>query len=320
MNSGKVLATPAARRLARERGIELKSIRGTGQLGSITVRDVEQFAGSRRVTPLAQKMAAYYGIDIDALPAAGKIGKEHIVAHLQQGAGAGGKQAGTTMAMSNMRRVIADRMQASLQQSAQFTLSAELDTTRFLAYLQDAKQVFALRDIKLSFTDLLIKIVARALARHPKLNASLAGNEIIYHKDINIGLAVALEDGLIVPVIRGADQMSLQEIAVTAKALIAKARSGQLLPDDYTGGTFTISNLGMYAVDHFTPIINLPESAILGVSRTVKKPVVIGDKIEIRDMTGFSLTVDHRIIDGAVGAEFMGTLQEMLNNPLQALL
>ncbi|MGB3933740.1 MAG: dihydrolipoamide acetyltransferase family protein, partial [bacterium] len=173
---------------------------------------------------------------------------------------------------------------------------------------------------KVSFTDIIVKIVARALEDFPVVNASLQGEEIVYNGQVNVGVAVALEDGLIVPVVKNANKLGIAAISQQVKELAAKAREGKLSPDEYKGGTFTISNLGMFGVDSFTPIINPPESAILGVNRIQKKPVVVNDEIVVRPMMNLSLSFDHRLIDGAVAAQFLQRVKALLENPALVLL
>jgi pyruvate dehydrogenase E2 component (dihydrolipoamide acetyltransferase) len=320
-----ILATPAARRIAGEKGLALQKIPGRGPLGSITAADVNAYKSGVKATPVAIKMAEYYGIKLDEIQVAGKkITKGHVADSLtlpaKEGPGREGKT-GTTVVMQGMRKVIAQRMMASLQTAPQYTLWAELDTTEVLSFLKNARKAFSEKEgTKLSFTTLLVKITALAIQKHPLINSSLQGNEIIFHTDINVGIAVALDDGLIVPVIKNAGQLPLKELNKTALDLIVRARSGKLMPDEYSGGTFTISNLGMYPVDFSTPIINQPESGILGVGRTVEKPVVLDGEIKVRSMTGFSLTLDHRNIDGAEGAKFLATFNEFLENPISVLL
>jgi pyruvate dehydrogenase E2 component (dihydrolipoamide acetyltransferase) len=330
MKLSKIVATPAARRIAREKGIDLSLVPGSGNLGSIVAADVNSFRGEKKVTPVAREMAGHYQLNLAEIKTDdAKIAKRHIEKFLAVAAGTESPQedillhtegAGRVVPMQGMRKVIAERMTESLRAAPQYTLCAELDSTNLLALLKDTKAVFAkLTGAKLTFTDILVKITALAIMKHPEINSSIKDDKIICHDHVNMGIAVALDEGLIVPVIKKADSLSLREINTVGQDLIARARKGKLLPDDYSGGTFTISNLGMYPVDFSTPIINQPESAILGVGRTVEKPVVINGEITVRSMTGFSLTLDHRSIDGAVGAAFLATFNEFLTNPLCVL-
>lgn len=328
MAEEKILATPDAKRLASEKAIDLSLVRGTGELGSILARDVNSFKQIQQATPVAKKMAAYYQINLEKVQQDGKIRKqdiEKIVAFTKSAEESANKAKTTQSAenetkMSGMRKVIAERMVGSLQIAPQYTLFNELDTTDLLALLKESKSIFTkLSGSKLTFTDILVKIIALALSKHPAINASIQGDKIVIHSEINVGVAVAMDEGLIVPVIKNADKLSLSEINKISQDLFSRARAGKLSPDEYQGGTFTISNLGMYPVDFSTPIINQPESAILGVGRTVQKPVVVDNNIVIRSMSGFSLTLDHRNIDGAVGAAFLATLEELISNPLCVL-
>jgi pyruvate dehydrogenase E2 component (dihydrolipoamide acetyltransferase) len=253
--TGAVVATPAARKLAKERGIDLATVKGTGPGGRITREDVEAAASAP-----AQPSTALHG----------------------------------------MRKSIAERMFKSLQSTAQLTITTEVDVTRLVARREQLKEQFGL-----TYTDMLVEAVAAALAAHPQLRLTVEGDVMQQHDDINVGIAVALEEGLIVPVVRHADKKSLQQIAEESRLLAEKARAGSLSVDDVSDGIFTITNLGMYGVDAFTPIINQPQVAILGVGRMVQKPAVYDGQVAIRSMMVLSLTFDHRIVDGAPAAAFL---------------
>ena len=324
-------AVPAARRIASERNIDISKIRGSGEYGAVLSGDVLSFRELEpRMTPVASKMAGYYGIDSSAFEGRGdKIRKADVLS--AAAAGASGAEAAVSgpaaeggweeLPLSGMRKVIAENMLCSMRDQPQYTMCAELDTTEVFAFLSEAKAVFeGYADTKLTFTDVMVKIVAAALLRHPKVNSALVGGKIRRYRSAHIGVAVALDDGLIVPVVRDAGKLSLSAVNRRTKELIRKAREGRLSPDEYSGSTFSISNLGNYPVDFSTPIINSPEGGILGISKTAKKAVVVDDEIVIRTMTGFSLTLDHRIIDGIEGAKFLATLEELLARPLCVLL
>jgi pyruvate dehydrogenase E2 component (dihydrolipoamide acetyltransferase) len=211
---------------------------------------------------------------------------------------------GATVPAGRMRRIIARRMAESLQTTAQLTMFAEADVTAMVAKRQDLKATDGV-----TYTDIVVYLVARTLRRFPLMNARLLGDDqIVVPEEINVGVAAALPDGLIVPVVHRADQRSLAEISGETAALVEKARQGQLTEQEITGGTFTVSNLGTFGIDHFTPILNLPESAILGVGRIAKKPVVVEGQVAVRSVLGLSLTIDHRVIDGAPAAEFLQAL------------
>jgi pyruvate dehydrogenase E2 component (dihydrolipoamide acetyltransferase) len=273
---GEVLATPMAKRLAREHGIDLREVRGSGPGGRIQESDVLAYLEQRRRAPAA----------LEAPPAARVI------------------------PFAGMRRAIAERMTESLQTTAQVTITTEADVTGLVEFVDRLKG-----QLDISYTAVVVKAVAAALRRHPLLNSTLVGDEIRLLDEINIGVGVALEDGLIVPVVRNADRLTLGEIDRELKRLTAAARAGTLTVDEVTGSTFTISNLGMFGVDAFTPIINPPEAAILGVGRIVEKPAVYRGQLTIRSLMTLSLTFDHRIVDGAPAAAFLQTLAGMLAQP-----
>jgi pyruvate dehydrogenase E2 component (dihydrolipoamide acetyltransferase) len=214
-----------------------------------------------------------------------------------------------------MRQAIAEHMVESLHSMAQLTMMMEVDATELVKLREQVKA-----DFEVTYTDLLVKAVAKTLKRHPMLNATLIGDEIHQLESIHIGVAVALQDGLIVPVVRDADKRTVQEIAQEVKRLAQGARDNTLSVDEVTGSTFTITNLGTYGLDGFTPIINAPEAAILGVGRIAERVVVHQDQIARRKMMVLSLTIDHRLIDGAPGGEFMRSLQELIENPYRLLL
>ena len=200
-------------------------------------------------------------------------------------------------------------------------LSLEVDMTNTIDLRQKLQaQVQNQYDAKLSYNDILIKVSATALKQNPVINSSFTQEQIILKQNINIGLAVALDDGLIVPVVKDADKKSLGVIAKETADLIQKAQDKKLLPDDYQGGTFTITNLGMYDIEKFSAIINQPETAILAVGKITKKPVVIDDKITIRPMMNLTLSCDHRAIDGAAGAKFLQNIKQILEEPMNMLL
>jgi pyruvate dehydrogenase E2 component (dihydrolipoamide acetyltransferase) len=212
--------------------------------------------------------------------------------------------------MSGMRRAIARNMHVSLQSMAQLTLFTELDATE-LVRLRERLQ----RDFGLTYTDLIVHAVARALTRHPRLNASIEGDQVRLHSRVHVGLAVALADGLIVPVIRDADRKALPDLAAETRGLAERARLGQLSAEQVSGSTFTVTSLGPFGIDGFTPIINPPEAAILGVGRIVEKPAAYHGAIALRHRLTLSLTHDHRLVDGAPAATFLQTIVEMLELP-----
>ena len=313
-------ATPAARRLAAEKGLNLAGITPSGASGEIKLRDVLGLA-ALSATPLAKKMAADLGMDLSLLRGSGlggKITEQDILsasrsAPLQRSTGLTEQTAlPRRIPLKGMRKRIAERMLQSHQEAPAVTLDVEADVTELLEY---RKNLNARQNLKISFTDLLLKITAMALTAFPPINACLDGEEIVYHEVVNLGVAVALDNGLVVPVIRRAEKLSLAEIAQKADDLAVRARNGRLVPDDLGGGTFTVSNLGAYGIVSFTPILNPPEAGILGVCavRDVVKPK--GDSFEARKVMGLSLTFDHRVVDGAQGAIFLQKVVGLLENP-----
>ncbi len=311
-----VLASPAARRLAKELGVELAQVTGTGPEGRITEADVRRAAEERAKTPeilaspMAKTLAREHGIDLAQVKgsgAGGRITEKDILTFIEA------RQAPAALPaipFVGMRQAIAQHMTESLQSMAQVTLLTESDVTEMARTREQLKQRF-----DLTYTDIIIKAVAVALKEHPRLNVALAGEEIQLLPEIHIGMAVALEEGLIVPVVREADKKTLQQIAGETKRLAEGARAGTLTVDEVTGSTFTITNLGMYEVDGFTPIINPPEAAILGVGRIVEKPAVYRGEIAKRAMMTLSLTFDHRLVDGAPAAAFLRRAKELLETP-----
>jgi pyruvate dehydrogenase E2 component (dihydrolipoamide acetyltransferase) len=266
--------------------------------------------GSRRsASPIARKLAAELGVNLDNISGTGpggRITREDVERAAKSGAPAGGE--GVRIAFRGARKVIAERMHLSLQTSAQITITTEADVT-------DATEFRArrTREFDFSYTDLMIFAVARALMRHPRMNSRLDGAEIAITPSANVGIAVALEEGLIVPVIRDAESKALREIAIESRALGEKARAGHLKLEDVTGGSFTITNLGTWGIDAFTPILNPGETGILGVGRIIDKPAVYRGEIVRRAMMFLSLTFDHRVVDGAPAAEFLQSVVENFN-------
>jgi pyruvate dehydrogenase E2 component (dihydrolipoamide acetyltransferase) len=326
-NSGeKPRATPAARKLARTNNVELVFIKGSGPNGRIHRKDVVahlQRAAGPKATPLARKVALAEQVDLSTIKGSGvngKIVKSDLMAAVSPQATAHALAAGQRKKMSGMRKVIAERMAQSAYTAPHVTITTEVEMTKVKELRTALLPVIEKQTgFRLSFTDILIKAAGAALARHPQINVSLDGDYIVQHNEINIGLAVALPDGLMVPVIKNAAGKGLAEITKDAKEIGQHARENKLLPDQLKGATFTISNLGMYAVDTFTPIINQPESAILGVGRIQDKPVAVNGALEIRPMMALSLSFDHRVIDGAPAAAFLTELKQILENPYELL-
>ncbi len=217
---------------------------------------------------------------------------------------------------SGMRKSIADNMYASLHNTAQLTMFTEVDVTDMIRFRDAVREEYKKDEtVRISYNDIIILATSRALKHHPIMNSTLVGEEILLHDSVNMGVAVALPEGLIVPVLRDADKMGLVQIAAGARELARKAREGSLTVDEVTGGTFTISNVSMFEVDGLTPILKPPETGILGVGRVKEKPAVHNGEIAIRSMMFLNLTIDHQIVDGAPAADFLQTLARYLANP-----
>jgi pyruvate dehydrogenase E2 component (dihydrolipoamide acetyltransferase) len=276
----RVRATPVAKRMAKEHQLDLATVEGTGPGGAITKADVLQAVKRAEERPIAVRAPA------KAAPVA---------------AAPTGLTEDEFIPMVGRKRIIAQRMQQSFQEAPHIALTVEVDMTHAAKARGDA-----------SYTALLVQVVARALREHPLLNATLRGDEIVQLHDINIGVAVAAEEGLIVPVIKGADGKSLANLDAELEDLATRARTGELTVNDVSGGTFTITNLGMFGIPQFRAIINPPEAAILAVGSIVKRAVVINDGIQIRPMMNITASADHRILDGVAVARFLERLRELL--------
>ena len=316
---GWVKASPAARKAARDKGIDLSLVIPTGPDGRVVERDVLALAEGKtaaKSSPLAAKLAADLGVDLASIDKGVRIMKDDVLAAAKSAAPAAAVAPAQTKPLVGMRKVIAERMGQSWTTAPHVHLTVEVDMTAALA-LKD--QLSKASGQKASVTEIVIKCAAQVLGEIPVVNASILSNQIVYHESVNMGVAVSLDDGLIVPVIRKTETKSLREIRAAVVDLGARARSNKLQPDEISGGTFTVTNLGMFGTDHFTPIINPPDSAILAVCRTVDKPVVVGGQVVIRPMCNFVLGFDHRLIDGAVGAKFMARFRELIENPLLLL-
>lgn len=333
-------ASPAARQLAEKLAIDLTQVKASGPGGRILESDVQRYIDLRepaptettrlKASPLARRLAKEHGIDLSAIAGSGPEGRIVRDDVLQATAAAAEtpiaptppivetpalQQATEVIPMSGIREIIAERMTLSVQTNASVTLHTEVDATAFVELREMLNDKLQAREVSLTYTDLLVKVVANALQEHPRLNATLTDEGIHLLAEINIGVAVALEDGLVVPVLRSADKERLSEISVQVKSFAERARTNQLTPGELQGGTFTITNLGNLGIDAFTPIINPPESAILGVGRILKKPVVHNDEIVIRSMLTLSLTFDHRVVDGAPAAQFLQTVASYIQDP-----
>ena len=319
---GRVFASPRARRVARERGVDLALVTGSGPNGRIVEKDVlDHLARRPQASPVAAKAAEALGVDLAAVGGSGpggRIMKEDVLAAAAPAAPAEGAPAVESTPLSGLRRIIAERMAASHSQTARVTLVTEVDATAFVEVRQQLKAAVAEEwGFAPGYNDLLGIIVARALREFPYMNARLSadGDAIERLPHVNLGMAVDTERGLLVPVIRNADRRGLREFGAEFRALVERARAGRSLPDDLSGGTFTITSLGTFEIDAFTPIINLPEAAILGVGRIRPKPVVREGEIVVRQMWTLSLVFDHRLVDGAPAARFLQRIKKLVENP-----
>ncbi len=320
-----VPASPAARRLAKELGLDLTLVPGSGPEGRVTEGDVKKYHEEGppppKITPLAEEIAKQAGLDITGITGTGeggKITKEDVTRALQADEAAPEEEAApvTVIPFTGMRKAIADNMHASLQNAAQLTVFSEVDVTETVNFLAQVREEYKKDDaIRVSYNDIIVLAASRALKRFPIMNSNQVGDEILCFDAVNMGVAVALPEGLIVPVLRNADKKGLLQIAREVRILAKKAREGSLEVDEVTGGTFTITNVSMFQVDGFTPILKPPETGILGVGRIKEKPAVYNGEIAIRSMMFLSLTFDHRIVDGAPANEFLQTVARYLEQP-----
>jgi len=262
----RILASPAAKRLAREYGVDLAQVRGTGPDGRIVEEDVRRFVEETK----------------------GALRVREIIA------------------LTGIRKTAAERVSLSIRTAPHSTITMEVDMSK-AAKLRE--------ELEVSYTDMLVKAVAKALTEHPVMNSTLERDQIKIFADVNVGVAVATEKGLVVPVVRNADKKEVREISLALKELVEKAREGKLAREEISGGTFTITNLGMFGVDMFTPIINPPETAILGVGRLVERPVVVDKDIVIKPVMQLSLSFDHRVVDGVPAAQFLQRVKQVLESP-----
>ena len=266
-----------------------------------------------KASPLAAKVAADIGVDLKDVPAHGRVLAADILAAVQKGGSAPAEEAPReeTVPMSGMRKAIARNMLNSHMTSPTVTFNLGIDMTELKRLREQLKG----EEIKVSYTDILVKVVAVALTEFPLLNCSVEDNKIIYKHYVNMGVAVALDNGLVVPNVPDADKKSLTEISAEVKELAKLAREGGLPMDRLKGGTFTITNLGMYGIESFTPIINQPEVAILGVNTMEDKVVVVDGEICVRPIMNLSLTADHRVVDGSVAAQFLQRVKKLMEKP-----
>jgi len=281
--SGKVLASPKARRLADEKGVDLAAIAGSGPDGAVLAGDVEAWQPAPTAISVAPKVE---------------------------------QMSGEAIAVSRGWQVMAQRLTESWTSIPHFYLVRDVDAGALQAW---RTQALARSDVKITISDLLVKVTAVALTRHPRLNASWVKGQILSNPSVNLGLAVAVEDGLLVPVLHGAESLGLRDIASQRAGLVQRAQTGKLGLDDLSGGTFTISNLGMFGVDAFNAIVNPPQAAILAVGRIADRVVAVNGQPAVRPMLTLTLSCDHRVVDGARGARFLDELAGLIEDPLRAL-
>jgi pyruvate dehydrogenase E2 component (dihydrolipoamide acetyltransferase) len=296
-SSERLIVSPLAARMAAEAGVDLRSLTGSGPGGRIVKRDIEAAMSKGQAPAIA------------AAPATGAVVKFPA------------RQTGTTEAspyvdepISEMRRIIAKRLVTSLGPIPHFFLTTEIEMDRAAEMRRNINELDP--ELKLSINDIIIKVAAAALVAHPQVNASFQDKTVRYYERADIGVAVAIEDGLITPVVRSADQKSLSQISQEVRDLAERARKRKLRPEEYTGASFSISNLGMFGIDEFTAVINPPEGAILAVGAITAKPVVRDGEIVVRQIMRVTMSCDHRVIDGATGAKFLQTFKKILENPL----
>ena len=331
--------SPRARRVAKELNIAWTSLIGSGHSGRIVERDIRaalrpSAAAEVRVTPVARRLAEEAGIDLARVTpqkAGGRIQREDVEAAIAARSASpktAPKPAPVSLPVRSesipagrIRRLTAQRMADSAHTAAAVTLITEADATALVALREQLKTAFGPRNLPVpTYNDLLIKLTAVALQTHPALNATWNETELLLFEDVHVGLAVDTDEGLLVPVVRDAHRKGVRRIAADTLSLVERARSRRLGADDLQGGTFTITNLGMYGIDAFTPIINLPQTAILGVGRIVAKPAVVDDQVVPRKLMTLSLTFDHRAVDGGPAARFLNTIREFIEEPALWLL
>jgi pyruvate dehydrogenase E2 component (dihydrolipoamide acetyltransferase) len=291
-NGERVKASPLAKKIAEEKGVDIRAVSGSGEGGRIVKRDVENFVPA--VAPAAA-VASAPGASVPAL----------------------GQESFREEKVSQMRKVIAKRLAESKFGAPHFYLTMEINMDKAI---EARKSMNEISPVKISFNDMVIKASAAALRQNPKVNSSWLGDKIRYNDHIHIGMAVAVEEGLLVPVIRFADQLSLSQISNQAKTLGGKAKNKELQPKDWEGNTFTISNLGMFGIDEFTAIINPPDACILAVGGIKETVIVKDDQMKIGNLMKVTLSCDHRVVDGAVGSAFLLTLKSLLEDPVRILI
>ena len=296
---GRIIASPLAKKMAEERGIDLNKVKGTGENGRIIKRDIEGYKEEAPAAAPAPSAAASASAPSAAMPFV-PAGEEMI----------------EEVKNSQMRKTIARRLAESKFTAPHYYLTIEVDMGNAM---ESRKYINALPDTKVSYNDMVVKACAMALKKHPQVNTSWKDDVTVYNRHVHVGVAVAVDEGLVVPVLRFTDQMGLTQIGAQVKDLAGKARNKKLTPQEMEGSTFTVSNLGMFGIQEFTSIINQPNSAILSVGAIVEKPVVKNGQIVVGNTMKVTLACDHRTVDGATGAQFLQTLKAYLENPVTML-
>jgi pyruvate dehydrogenase E2 component (dihydrolipoamide acetyltransferase) len=325
-SSGLVKASPLARKVAEQHGIDIAAVKTAS--GRVEKADVLAYVESRKgaagagapgrialASPKARRLAAERGVDLRVVRGSGPGGAV-LAADLPAAAAVGAARPAAVAGVSNVWRLMAERMTASWTTAPHFYLVREVNVSRLVTWRERASKQTGAR---ITYTDLLVKLVAAALVQHPRVNVSWKDGAIAQHGEVNIGLAVALADGLVVPVLQRADTLSLGEIAARREDLVARAQAGTLRPADIQGGVFTISNLGMYGVDAFNAIVNPPQAAILAVGRIADRVMAVNGQPAVQPTMVLTLSCDHRALDGARGAQFLGALAELIEEPLALL-
>ena len=313
-------ASPLARKLAEEKGIDLKQIEGSGDNGRIIKRDIERIEKEgepAREQPQPAQAPAQPQPQPEPEPQPTATPQQSAPAVPEPPQPADGQQAYEDVPVSQMRKTIAKRLSESKFTAPHFYLTMEINMDQAMAA---RKKINDLADVKTSFNDLIIKASSAALSRNPRANASWLGDKIRYYKQINTGVAIAVEEGLVVPVIRNADQKGISDIAKESQAYAERAQNKQLQPEDFEGNTFTVSNLGMYGIDQFTAIINAPDSCILAVGAIKQQPTIVEGELKETNTMTVTLSCDHRVVDGAIGAQFLQTFRQYLEDPFRMLI
>ncbi len=294
-STGRILASPLAKKIAKDKGINLADLKGSGENGRIIKKDVENYTPAEKAAPTPVASSAPTAVTNFAIA---------------------GEESTAEVKNSQMRKAIAKALGTSKFSAPHFYLNIEVDMENAMA---SRKMINAIPDTKVSFNDMVVKACAMALKKHPQVNTSWTDNTTLFHSHINVGVAVAVDEGLVVPVVKHTDALSLTQIGASVKDLAGKARNKKISPAEMQGSTFTVSNLGMFGIESFTSIINQPNSAILSVGAIVEKPVVKNSQIVVGNTMKLTLACDHRTVDGAVGAQFLQTLKTYLENPVTML-